>query len=39
MIKEGKTDFYVSTKEKPKACDTSEKAIEAVKINRTIRRI
>lgn len=25
MIKEGKTDFYVSTKEKPKACDTSEK--------------
>ena len=31
MIKEGKTDFYVSTKEKPKACDTSEKAIEAVK--------
>ncbi|MGX9755197.1 aldo/keto reductase [Clostridioides difficile] len=31
MIKEGKTDFYVSTKGKPKVYDTSEKAIDAVK--------
>ena len=31
MIKEGKTDFYVSTKGKPKVYDTAEKAIAAVK--------
>lgn len=31
MIKEGKTDFYVSTKGKPKVYDTAEKAIDAVK--------
>lgn len=37
MIKEGKTDFYVSTKGKPKMFDTSEKAIAAVK--RSIERL
>lgn len=31
MIKEGKKDFYVSTKGKPKVYDTAEKAINAVK--------
>lgn len=31
MIKEGKTDFYVSTKGMPETYDTAEKAIEAVK--------
>ncbi|MGO1042296.1 aldo/keto reductase [Clostridioides difficile] len=31
MIKDGKTDFYVSTKGKPKVYDTAEKAIDAVK--------
>lgn len=31
MIKEGKTDFYISTKGKPKVFDTAEKSIEAVK--------
>ncbi|MCC0633941.1 aldo/keto reductase [Clostridioides sp. ZZV15-6388] len=31
MIKSGKTDFYVSTKGKPKEYDTAEKAIDAVK--------
>ncbi|WML34116.1 aldo/keto reductase [Clostridium sp. OS1-26] len=31
MIKEGKTDFYVSTKGRPTVFDTAEKAIEGVK--------
>ncbi|MCC0649428.1 aldo/keto reductase [Clostridioides sp. ZZV15-6598] len=31
MIKDGKTDFYISTKGKPKVYDTAEKAIDAVK--------
>ena len=31
MMKEGKNDFYVSTKGKPKVYDTAEKAIAAVK--------
>ncbi|MCC0646101.1 aldo/keto reductase [Clostridioides sp. ZZV14-6150] len=31
IIKGGKTDFYVSTKGKPKEYDTAEKAIDAVK--------
>ncbi|MBI6871537.1 aldo/keto reductase [Clostridium aciditolerans] len=31
MIKEGKTDFYVSTKGRPTVFDTAEKAIDGVK--------
>lgn len=31
LIKQGKTNFYVSTKSKPKVCPTKEKVIEAVK--------
>lgn len=37
MIKNGKTDFYVSTKGKPKVFDTREKAIEGVE--RSIERL
>ena len=46
MIKEGKTDFYVSTKGKPKVYDTAEKAIldesdihsESMTVNRSMFR-
>lgn len=31
LLAEGKTDFYVSTKSKPKVCPTKESVIEAVK--------